>query len=72
MDLDMGLGKKWTMPWNENHSLQLRWEVFNVTNTVSFDPFSTDIELDSPGTFGKYTTTLSNSRVMQIGMRYQF
>src|SRR5689334_11948800 len=38
MNLDMGLGKKWTMPYKETHSLQLRWEVFNVTNTVSFDP----------------------------------
>lgn len=72
IDLDMGLGKKWTMPWKETHSLQLRWEVFNVTNTVSFDPGAISASLDTPGTFGKYTSTLSNSRVMQVGMRYQF
>ncbi len=72
MNLDMGLGKKWTMPWRETHSLQLRWEVFNVTNTVSFDAFNASASLDTPGTFGKYTNTLSNARVMQVGMRYQF
>jgi len=33
VDLDLGLAKEFTMPWSENHKLQLRWEVFNVTNT---------------------------------------
>ncbi|HXI90826.1 MAG TPA: TonB-dependent receptor [Blastocatellia bacterium] len=72
MNLDMGLGKKWAMPWKETHSLQLRWEVFNVTNTVSFDPGGISASLDTPGTFGKYTSTLSSSRVMQVALRYQF
>jgi hypothetical protein len=72
LNLDMGLGKKWAMPWKESHTLQLRWEVFNVTNTVSFDPGSISASLDTPGTFGKYTSTLSNSRVMQVALRYQF
>ena len=72
MNLDMGLGKKWAMPWKESHSLQLRWEVFNVTNTVSFDPGGISASLDTPNTFGKYTSTLSSSRVMQVGLRYQF
>ncbi|MFS8084143.1 MAG: hypothetical protein ACMG6H_00785, partial [Acidobacteriota bacterium] len=31
--LDLGLSKTFTMPWNESQKLQLRWEVFNVTNT---------------------------------------
>ena len=31
--LDLGLGKEFTMPWSERHKLQIRWEVFNVTNT---------------------------------------
>jgi hypothetical protein len=34
--LDMGLYKSFKMPW-EGHSLQFRWEVFNVTNTQRFD-----------------------------------
>jgi hypothetical protein len=72
MNLDLGLGKKWAMPYKETHSLQLRWEVFNVTNTPSFDPGFISASLDTPGTFGKYTSTLSNARVMQVGLRYQF
>jgi hypothetical protein len=72
LDVDMGLGKTWAMPWKETHKLQLRWEVFNVTNTVSFDAGFVSASLDTPGTFGKYTSTLSNSRVMQVGLRYQF
>ncbi|MDQ6651755.1 MAG: hypothetical protein M3Y84_03325 [Acidobacteriota bacterium] len=31
--LDMGLGKQFSMPWNEKQKLQIRWEAFNVTNT---------------------------------------
>ena len=35
---DLGLSKRWILPWgDERHSLQLRWEVFNVTNSVRFD-----------------------------------
>ncbi|MDQ1706839.1 MAG: hypothetical protein QOJ88_50 [Pyrinomonadaceae bacterium] len=33
VSLDLGLSKEFKMPWGENHKLQLRWEVFNVTNT---------------------------------------
>ncbi|HVG39419.1 MAG TPA: hypothetical protein VM870_09030, partial [Pyrinomonadaceae bacterium] len=33
VSLDMGLFKSFTMPWSENHNLQFRWEVFNLTNT---------------------------------------
>ena len=33
VDLDLGLGKEFTMPWSERHKLQIRWEIFNVTNT---------------------------------------
>ena len=41
VDLDLGLGKEFTMPWNENHKLQIRWEVFNVTNTQRLGAFDT-------------------------------
>ena len=34
--LDMGLYKSFDMPWSEKHKLQIRWEVFNVTNTQRF------------------------------------
>ncbi|MCB1024558.1 MAG: carboxypeptidase regulatory-like domain-containing protein, partial [Acidobacteria bacterium] len=34
--LDLGLTKSIVFPWNENHKLQLRWEVFNVMNVQTF------------------------------------
>lgn len=37
--LDMGIGKEFTMPWNEKHKLQLRFEAFNVTNTQRMGAF---------------------------------
>lgn len=69
--LDMGLSKAWRI--REGHRLQFRWEVFNVTNSVSFDPGSLKgADLDSRNTFGKYSGTLSGPRVMQFGLRYEF
>ena len=35
--VDLGLAKRWKMPWSDGQSLQFRWEVFNVTNSVRFD-----------------------------------
>jgi len=35
--LDLGLTKNFNMPWGEGHQLQVRWEVFNVLNTQSFN-----------------------------------
>jgi Carboxypeptidase regulatory-like domain len=71
-NLDMSLGKSFNMPWSENHKLQVRWEVFNVTNSVRFDPFATSADLGTLGSFGKYTDTLTLPRVMQFGLRYDF
>jgi hypothetical protein len=71
--VDMGLSKRWIMPWKESHSLQFRWEVFNVTNHVSFDAQSTDSFLDSSGSqFGNYSRLNTNPRVMQFALRYEF
>jgi hypothetical protein len=33
VSLDMGIAKKFNMPWSEKQSLELRIEAFNVTNT---------------------------------------
>lgn len=81
VNLDMGLGKTWKMFYNENHSLQFRWEVFNVTNTQEFlgldfsrsgwgiSPGSTS----PPPNFGNWTTVNPlSARVMQVGLRYSF
>jgi len=71
--LDAGLGKRWLMPWSEKHSLQLRWEVFNVLNAVRFDPLSINAVMDYSGsTFGQYTRLSTSPRVMQFALRYEF
>lgn len=81
--LDLGLSKSITMPWNENHKFQFRWEVFNVTNTQYFavtnQTRSTyglpqDPELSqAPSNFGKIFTDIQGApRRMQFGFRYSF
>jgi hypothetical protein len=70
--LDMGLSKVWHMPYNEGQTLQFRWDVFNVLNLKRFDVQTASLELDHANTFGKYTQLLTNPRVMQFALRYQF
>jgi len=69
--LDLGLSKRWKMPWKESQNLLLRWEVFNVPNLKRFDvqTITTDI---SSSTFGNYSGLLTNPRVMQFALRYEF
>jgi hypothetical protein len=85
--LDAGLSKTFKLPW-EGHTIQFRWEVFNVTNTQRFDgdtladfslpqdPFIFKENANSD--FGRFTSTQSPlnenkaGRVMQFALRYQF
>jgi hypothetical protein len=87
ISIDVGLTKTFNLPW-EGHSLQFRWEVFNLTNTQRFENNTiADLGLDEDpflGTttpseeFGKYTSTQAPlgetkaGRVMQFALRYQF
>jgi hypothetical protein len=74
---DMSLGKRWKMPW-ENHSLQFRWEVFNVPNLTRFNAQSVGSSslltslTQQPSSFGAYTSLLTQPRVMQFDLRYEF
>jgi hypothetical protein len=70
--IDMGLAHRWKMPYSERHSLQLRMEVFNVPNAKRFDVQSISGELDISSTFGNYGRLLTNPRVMQFALRYEF
>jgi hypothetical protein len=71
--IDMGLSKRWIMPWAEKQSLQFRWEVFNISNSVRFDAQSINASVDTFGsTFGQYTRLSTNPRVMQFALRYEF
>ena len=68
--IDVGLGKRFVLPWSEGHTLQIRAEAFNVTNAVRFDLPS--LSLGSLSTFGRFSDVLTQPRVMQFGARYDF
>ena len=82
VDLDMGLGKSFTMPWSEKHKLQIRVEAFNVTNTQRLGQYDVSrtgfgIVLDPqtatpPTNWSNFTAIQGSPRVMQFGFRYQF
>lgn len=69
-NIDLGLGKRWK--FNEKHSVQFRWEVFNATNAVTFDPLTVSADLGNINTFGRYQGTFTNPRIMQFALRYEF
>jgi hypothetical protein len=69
-NIDAGLGKRFSI--KENHSVQFRWEVFNLTNSVRFDPQQITLDLGNASAFGRYTNTFSPPRIMQFALRYEF
>ena len=72
MSTDMEFGKVWKMPFNENHSLRLTVDMFNVFNVKRFNVQNASFSLDTQETFGDYTHLLTNPRIMQVGLRYAF
>jgi hypothetical protein len=71
-NIDSGVYKNFTMPWSEKQKLQFRWESYNVTNSVRFDPQSANLSLTSTANFGKLTGQLGSPRVMQFALRFTF
>ncbi|MFT4111131.1 carboxypeptidase regulatory-like domain-containing protein [Silvibacterium sp.] len=68
-DIDSGLNKSWNL--RKYGSLKFAWEVYNVTNTVRFDPNDINGSLTS-GTLGVASAELSSPRRMQFSLRYDF
>jgi hypothetical protein len=71
-DVDSGLAK--TFHITETQGVKFAWEVFNVTNSARFDTNpnnSLNAGLTS-GTLGDYSKTLSQPRLMQFSLRYDF
>jgi len=66
---DMGLAKRFTAPWNENHRFTLRVDAFNVTNT---NAFSTPNLAKDGASFGLITSSANNPREIQFALRYDF
>src|SRR5579885_2784362 len=69
-NIDSGVYKVFTMPWSEHQKLQFRWESYNLTNSVRFDPASASENLLSSSTFGRLSRTLTQPRQMQFALRY--
>jgi len=77
-NIDTGVYKTFTMPYSEHHKLTIRWEAYNVTNSVRFDPTCADVTNYGYGcgntlgssSFGKLTTQLGTPRQMQFAGRY--
>jgi len=68
---DSSLSKRWKLPW-EGHSVQFRWEVFNIPNLTRFNVQSSTRSIQSAASFGNYSGLLTNPRVMQFALRYDF
>jgi hypothetical protein len=71
-NIDSGVYKNFAMPWSEHQKLEFRWESYNLTNSVQFDPASTSSNTLSLSSFGKLTSTFTAPRSMQFAMRYSF
>lgn len=82
VDLDLGLGKSFSMPWSERHKLQIRVEAFNVTNTQRLGQYDTSrggfgvtvnpATATPPTQWSNFTAIQGSPRVMQFGFRYEF
>jgi hypothetical protein len=75
-DLDDGLSKSWKL--GEHGALKFAWEVYNVTNTVRFDPGGNIEGTPTLGTgltggnLGIENALLGQPRRMQFSLRYDF
>lgn len=84
IDTDLGLSKSWKLPRSENHQIQLRWDVFNITNTqhmgnVDGSRTGFGVVRDPalrgavpPDNWSNFTQIQGQPRVMQVGLRYSF
>lgn len=68
-NVDSGLAKSWQLA--EYGTVKFAWEVYNVTNTVRFDPASIGSSLTG-GNLGVASNLLTTPRRMQFSLRYDF
>ena len=67
-NLDFSLGKKFNV--TERKYFDFRAEFFNFLNHPSFGPPSSSIS--APATFGFITSTISNPRNVEFGLKFYF
>jgi hypothetical protein len=73
-NIDAALSKSWRI--TESQAVKFTWETFNVTNTPRFDVGTMQLNgnnsLSNSSSFGNFSSTLSQQRVMEFAMRYTF
>jgi hypothetical protein len=73
-DIDTTVTKTW--PIRESQLVKFSWSMFNVTNSARFDVGTMQLNgnnsLSSSSSFGNFSSTLSNPRVMEFMLRYIF
>ncbi|MGA8274539.1 MAG: carboxypeptidase-like regulatory domain-containing protein [Candidatus Sulfotelmatobacter sp.] len=73
-DIDTTVTKSWAI--KESQLVKLSWSMFNVTNSARFDVGTMQLngndQLSASSSFGNFSSTLSNPRVMEFMLRYIF
>jgi hypothetical protein len=73
-DIDTTLTKSWAI--KEGQLVKFSWSMYNVTNSVRFDVGTMQLngndQLSASSSFGNFSSTLSNPRVMEFMLRYVF
>ncbi|MGB8729718.1 MAG: carboxypeptidase-like regulatory domain-containing protein [Candidatus Sulfotelmatobacter sp.] len=73
-DIDTTVAKSWTV--REGQLVKFSWSMFNVTNSARFDVGTMQLngndQLSASSSFGNFSSTLSNPRVMEFMLRYVF
>ncbi len=77
-NFDMSIGKRFNMPYNEHHQLQIRLDAFNALNHTNFGNPTNNKYVNS-STGGKITTSNAipgsanqGGRELELGARYTF
>jgi hypothetical protein len=72
--IDTTVTKSWAV--RESQLVKFSWSMFNVTNSARFDVGTMQLngndQLSASSSFGNFSSTLSNPRVMEFMLRYIF
>lgn len=73
--IDASVSKNWNL--TERQALRLSIQAFNLTNTPRFDVGTMQLNLagnsiTNSSSFGNFSSTLSNPRVLEFALRYSF
>ena len=75
-EIDSSLVKKFVI--TERHTVSFRAEAYNLTNHPNFGLAAANLNINTPATFGKFSSTLgtqvggSSARTLQMVLRYDF